>query len=245
MTAGTRCPRTLGLLGGMGPAATVDVLDKIVRATPAACDQEHIPVLVRCVPQIPDRTQALLGRGPSPADALIQGAVALRRAGADVLAIACNTAHHWYRPIREASGLPVLHIADAVLHELHAGAVEGGVGILATSGTIASGFYRQYLETAGYAVVMPEPDSQRDQVEGAIARAKAGDWAAAGRLAQEAADTLFRRGAGQIVVACTELPMALGHRPGQRLLDANLALAHACVRATLPRHRKKMPERAA
>src|SRR5690606_30504888 len=83
--------RTLGLLGGMGPSATADVLCKIIEVTPAARDQDHIPVLVRNVPQVPDRTQALLGSGASPQSALIAGARALRLAGADFLAIACNT----------------------------------------------------------------------------------------------------------------------------------------------------------
>jgi len=172
MTIGAGCWHTLGLLGGMGPAATVDVLDKIVKATPAARDQEHIPILVRCIPQIPDRTAALLGRGPSPVDALIQGAAALRRAGAEVLAIACNTAHHWYQPIREAFGLPVVHIAEAVMYELRESDARGPVGIMATSGTILSGFYRQYLEAAGYVVLAPLPGSQVGEVDHAVDCAK-------------------------------------------------------------------------
>lgn len=226
-----RSPRTLGLLGGMGPAATVDVLGKIVRCTPAVRDQDHIPILVRCVPQIPDRTQALLEGGPSPAEALAQGARALRQAGAQLLAIACNTAHHWYPAIREAFAAPVVHIAEAVIDDLHQSGIRGGVGVMATGGTRASGFYRRYLEQAGYTVVEPTLDSQAHEVDRAIACVKAGDSGAAMPWARRAADALFERGAHTVVLACTELPLALATVSDERLLDANDALARACVRA--------------
>lgn len=223
---------TLGLLGGMGSAATVDVLDKIVRATPATSDQEHLPILVRCIPQIPDRTDALLGRGPSPADALARGARELRRSGADVLAIACNTAHHWYQPIREAFGLPVVHIADAVTHELREGGVTGSIGIMATSGTVLSGFYQRSLERAGYGILVPAPEEQAGLVDHAISCAKAGRWDEAREAARTAADTLFKRGATCVILACTELPLLMGAAvAGSAMLDANTALARACVRA--------------
>lgn len=228
--------RTLGLLGGMGPAATVDVLDKIVKATPASRDQDHIPILVRCIPQIPDRTDALSGRGPSPVDGLVQGAADLRRWGAQILAIACNTAHHWYGPVQEAFGGPVVHIVDAVAQELQARGDAGPIGIMATSGTMASGFYRQRLEAAGYVVLAPSPTEQAGFVDHAVARAKAGDWDEARLAASVVARNLLRRGARRVLLACTELPLALmPAMPDHDLLDANVALAHACVRAALGR----------
>src|SRR5699024_1518414 len=199
MNDSIRSPRTLGWLGGRGPAATVDVLDKIVRYTPAVRDQEHIPILVRCVPQIPDRTDALLERGPSPAEALAQGAHALREAGAELLAIACNTAHHWYPIIRDAFGAPVVHIAEAVIDELRRDGVRT-IGVMATSGTVASGFYRRYLEQAGYVVLEPSPASQADDVNRAIACVKAGDRVAATPCARRAADALFDQDAEQVVL---------------------------------------------
>lgn len=227
----TRSPRTLGLLGGMGPAATVDVLDKIVRCTPAVREQEHIPILVRCVPQIPNRIEALLEGGPSPAEALAQGARALRQGGAELLAVACNTAHHWYPAIHEAFGAPVIHIAEAVIDELRQSGIPGRVGVMATSGTMASGFYRRYLEEAGVMVLEPLPDSQAHEVSRAIACVKAGDSAAAMPWARRAVNALFERGAETVVLACTELPLALATVFDKRLLDASDVLARACVRA--------------
>lgn len=225
---------TLGVLGGMGPAATADLLTRIVESTPACRDQDHLPVLVRCIPQIPDRTDALLGRGPSPAAKLAQGARELRRAGAQVLAIACNTAHHWYPEIRDAFGAQVLHVADAVTEALRSRGGGTRVGLLATSGTLVSGFYQQRLQAAGYEVLVPAPGDQVQCVDRAIREAKSGRWDAARRPARAAAQALIARGAQQVVLGCTELPLALARSPlSPRLLDANQALAEACVRAAI------------
>lgn len=222
--------RTLGVLGGMGPQATSDILAKIIRATPARCDQDHIPILVRCMPQIPDRTEALLGHGPSPEAALVEGAVNLRQNGADILAIACNTAHHWYDPVRAAFGGPVINIAEAVADELTRRDAGSVIGLMATRGAVASGFHQRALEQAGFKAIIPSDDVQRLKVDRTIALAKAGETDQARVHAREAAGHLFGRGASTIVLACTELPLALEAEPGS-FLDANLALAHACVRA--------------
>jgi len=227
--------RTLGLLGGMGPGATADVLTKIVAATPATKDQDHIPILIRCVPQIPDRTDAVLGAGPSPLDALVAGARALRDAGADFLAIACNTAHHWYEPVRAACGVPVLHIADTVIRELRDLECRAGrVGLLATRGTLRSGFYQQRLIRAGYVPVVPTERTQTQNIDAGIAATKAGHLDSARTLVQSAVGLIRRQGVCSIVLACTELPVALGRvDPSAEMIvvDANMALARACVRA--------------
>lgn len=234
MTVAHPAAYTLGILGGMGPAATADLLNRIVQATPATCDQEHLPILVRCVPQIPDRTEALLGHGPSPALKLAHGARELRRAGAQVLAIACNTAHHWYPEIREAFGARVLHVADAVLEELQAEGNATRIGLLATSGTVMSGFHQHRLQAAGRDVLVPAPDEQVRHVDVAIQAAKSGRWDDARRAADIAARSLVARGAQRIVLGCTELPLVLADSSlSPMLLDANQALARACVRASM------------
>ncbi|MFO0207894.1 MAG: aspartate/glutamate racemase family protein [Betaproteobacteria bacterium] len=109
---------TLGVLGGMGAMATVDFLRKLVEATPAERDQEHIPLIVRFCPEVPDRAAALAGAGPSPQPALVAAAVELAAAGAQALAIPCNTAHYWYDALCAAVPIPILHIVDAALAEL-------------------------------------------------------------------------------------------------------------------------------
>ena len=110
--------RRIGILGGMGPAATVDLMQKIIDLTPAQCDQEHVPLVVWNVPQIPSRLAAIHESGESPVDAMCEGARWLAQAGAEAIAIACNTAHHWAEDVARASGRPVLHIADSAIHAL-------------------------------------------------------------------------------------------------------------------------------
>lgn len=222
--------KVLGLLGGMGPEATADVLTKIARAARASRDQDHIPVLVRNIPQIPDRTSALLSGGPSPEAALAEGARALRLAGADFLAIACNTAHHWHDAVSQAAGLPVVHIAEAVAAALEREEGERPVGLLATRGTLKSGFYQRRLGRSQAALLLPDDREQRDMVDPAIMAAKAGYWPLAESAAEAAVKRLVSRGARRVVLACTELPLALASSPRRGLLlDANMALAEMCV----------------
>ncbi|MDB5821420.1 MAG: aspartate racemase [Herminiimonas sp.] len=110
----------IGILGGMGPLATVDLLRKIIEQTPVQRDQDHVPVVVWSVPQVPDRQQALRGDGASPLPAMLEGIAALNRAGVTRIAIACNTAHYWFDQLRAASAAPIFHIADVTLDALYA-----------------------------------------------------------------------------------------------------------------------------
>jgi aspartate racemase len=108
----------IGILGGMGPLATVDLMKKIIQQTPVRRDQDHVPLVVWSVPQVPDRQHALRGEGASPLPAMLEGIAALNGAGATRIAIACNTAHYWFDQLSAASAAPILHIADVTLDAL-------------------------------------------------------------------------------------------------------------------------------
>ena len=103
----------LGILGGMGPLATADFYAKLIAQTPAARDQDHVPVVIYAVPQVPDRTAALLRGGATPVPALLAGLRTLVAAGAQAIAMPCNTAHAWFDELAAQSPVPLLHIADA------------------------------------------------------------------------------------------------------------------------------------
>lgn len=231
--------KRLGLLGGMGPSATLDVMQKIVELTDAQTDQQHVPIIVWNLPQIPDRTESLIEGGASPAPLLAAGARGLRQAGVDYIGIACNTAHHWYEVVRAASCLPVIHIADTVIDALAGIEVRRGqVAILATAGTIASGFYQDRLLRAGFVPLLPDRSMQDTSVSGAIAHAKAGRWSEAERAVRHGVDHVVARGAEAVLLACTELPLLVRClQPGVPLIDANRALAQACIRHAGARHR--------
>ena len=221
--------KLLGVLGGMGPLATVDFLHKLIEETPARVDQDHIPVIAYSVPQIPERPPAIIGRGESPLPMMLDGVLTLKRAGAHTLAIACNTAHFWYDDLLRQGGLPILHIADAACDGL---AGRQRVGLLATQGTLAAGFYQARLHAHGIACLLPSDEDQRMLVLPAIECVKRTDLAQGHALATRAAQHLLDRGAQAIIMGCTEIPPALEYQASAvsaHCIDATRALARACV----------------
>lgn len=217
----------------MGPLATVDFLKKLIQETPAERDAEHIPVVVYSVPQIPDRPAAILAGGDSPLPAMLNGIRILKQAGAACVAIPCNTAHYWYNELARDGGLPILHIADAACEQFTAlGLRADSVGLIATRGTIAAGFFQQRLAMRGLRCILNTPSDQDSLVLPAIECVKRGDLPRAHELAVHAAENLRAAGAQAILLACTEIPPALEHAPSDVAaicIDATRALARACV----------------
>lgn len=225
--------RTVGVLGGMGPLATTDFLRKLIEQTPAQSDQEHIPVLVYSLPQIPDRSAAMAGLGPSPAPMMEQGIGTLVGAGAGCIVITCNTAHAWYEEVAPSAGVPVLHIADSVMDWIgRTGAPGRRIGLLATQATVDAGFYQSRFGQRGYdCLAVPEELYQR-WVWAGISAVKAGNPQRGGALLSQAGEWLISEGADVLLLACTEIPVALQAVRSPllgRSIDATRALAQACV----------------
>ncbi|MSO54147.1 MAG: aspartate/glutamate racemase family protein [Rhodospirillales bacterium] len=229
-------PRRLGVLGGMGPLATADFMRKVIAATPAERDQDHIPMVVYSVPQIPDRSAAILADGVSPLPAMIEGVTSLERAGAQAIAIPCNTAHHWYDDLVKASRVPILHIVDAAARALDARRISTKkLGLLGTTGTIASRVYQNRLEALGYECIAPSAADMDRLVMKGIGEVKAGRLAEAKTLLTAAADTLFARDIGAVILGCTEIPLVL--IDPSRYVDATHALAQASVKWAMTEER--------
>lgn len=226
--------KRLGILGGMGPEAAIDLQIKILRLTPATKDQEHLPVVVWNVPQIPDRTAAIIGTGDSPVSAMAQGIQSLQAMGADRIAIACNTAHHWYAALQERTSIPIIHIADAVHAELaQPEEPVRCVGLMATQGTVRSGFYADRLATLGVQLILPEAASQQ-ALSTAIGFLKSGQHDAAAKIVDQVAQELLDLGAQRLILGCTELPLVVDKLSTKELcIDATVALAKAAVAACL------------
>ena len=164
----------LGILGGLGPAATVDFLAKLVSCNRADRDQDHLPLIMWSRPDTHDRSAAILGRGPSPLDQLTTGVRFLRDAGAHAIAIPCNSAHFWLDELNRASGVPVISIIDAtVLAAARCGART--VGLLATEGTLYARIYHRAFAQANLEIVAPHATHVRDFLEPAIKLIKGGE----------------------------------------------------------------------
>ena len=222
----------LGVIGGMGPLATADFFRKLIDATAARDDDDHIPVLIHSVPQVPSRPAAILRGGPSPLPALLVARDRLLAAGATMLAMPCNTAHHWYDGLVEGCEVPFIHIVDAVAELLPAGARE--LGIVATRATLRARVFEQRLAQRGVALRAPDDASYDRAVQPAIEAVKRGATAEGGHLLEPVIAAELDRGASAVILACTELPIALeaiGSPLRARCIDSTDALARACVRA--------------
>lgn len=225
-------PFLLGVLGGMGPLATLDFLRRLLEATPAQSDQQQIPTVVWNVPQIADRQKALAGTGPSPLPQLLHAVEKLNLAGASHIAIPCNTAHHWYDALSDASNAPILHIVDATLDALsQADEKPQRVGVIATKGTLDAGWYQERLAAQAIEVVVPTPEELAQWFVPGCYAVKRGALVDGGELLVLQANALFARGAQKLVLACTEVPVALeaARAPFRHLTwDPAQALAERC-----------------
>jgi aspartate racemase len=230
----------IGIVGGVGPAATVDFMDKIISNTDARRDQDHIKLVVDHNPQIPDRTAHLLGDGEDPTLALYAACKRLEANQADLIAIPCNTAHAYVERIRRQLSIPIVNMLRETV--LHIGVHHPGprrVGLLATTGTVGSRVYHEAAAGAPFELLVPDPPHQA-----LVMRAIYGERGVkAGYLDGECRDDLMRAlthlvdaGATVVILGCTELPLLLAEDAafaiGGRevaLLDPTAILARRCV----------------
>jgi aspartate racemase len=223
----------LGVIGGMGPAATADFFAKLVAATPAGRDEDHIPTLIVSDPRVPSRTAAILDGGASPLPALRAVRDKLIAAGATLLAMPCNTAHAWYDALAGDSPVPIVSIVEASVEAAVAMAPAGSaIGLVATRATLAARIFDAALEAQGRRVLRPGEDELADAVLPSIRAVKEGQLRLAGERLEPAVQALLGRGAAAVILACTETPLALdaiGSPLRARCVDSNLALARACV----------------
>lgn len=217
----------LGVIGGMGPLSTADFLRKLAEETKAGRDQDHVPVLVWGDSRIPDRTEALLGHGPSPVHGLRRAAEGLSKAGAGALVIACNTAHAWADDVVASGATPLLHIAEAAAREASVRGA-GTVGLMATRGTVRAGFYELTLAHHGIKAVIPD-EAMQTRVDEGITLVKSGRVPEARCILQSVFEQMRAAGADEVLLACTEIPVALEPMPAHAV-DTTRALARAAVR---------------
>lgn len=218
----------IGILGGMGPMATVDFMRKLAVLTPARRDQCHLETITYSCPGTPDRTAAILNSGPSPLPKMRSGVASLINAGARCIAIPCNTAHYWYSDLAEVSTVPVLNIVTATVASIPS--QHKKIGLLATSGTIAAALYQNALREKALTPITPDQE-QQSLVDAAIAQVKAGEIEGARAFLDQTCLTLKARGASCIIMACTEIPIALADGTDQNveLIDATEILARTCI----------------
>ena len=199
--------KRLGILGGMGPAASAEYITRLIQQTQANCDQEHIPFVLWNEPRTPDRSTSLRNGDDKPLPYLLQGIQALKTAGCDLIVIPCNTAHFWYDELIKFQ-VPIVHIVDSVAYSLCDADVNSGtIGIIGTQATIELGLYQNHL--IDWNCIVPSQEEMDNIVQPAIDLVKAGDMIKSHSMLMSVVDSLISRGAKAVVLGCTEIPLAI------------------------------------
>jgi aspartate racemase len=228
--------KIIGVLGGMGPEATLDFYRKLIANTPARTDQDHLRVIIDSNPKIPDRIRPILFGGVSPVPEMAASTLALERAGADFIVMPCISAHFFLEELRTRCALPIISILDVIAEQIEATHSQvNKIGLLATLGAIRAGQIQERLGRDGRATIVPEPDDQQIVID-AIRSIKDNQCGLTreqiGIDVRRVSTRLIDRGAEAVVMACTELPLVMG--PGDLpvpVFDPLDLLARAAIRA--------------
>lgn len=202
----TKKSPVLGILGGLGPMATVYFYELLTRHTDAACDQDHIDIIINSHATTPDRTAFITGKSEDdPLSVMVDDIRRMKTYGADLVAIPCNTAHYFYDKLKASTDLPILNIMEETAAMLSSLGVKRA-GILATDGTVYSGTYDRFLSSHGIDCVRPTSDDQKTVMRiiyDEIKNGKAPDVDAFLRISERLLDA----GCDALILGCTELSL--------------------------------------
>ncbi len=205
--------KKIGIVGGVGPEASNKFCELLIKRKRKLKDQDNIPFIHYCNPQIPDRTEFILGEGEDPIPELIRSCLELEKINADFIVIPCNTAHCFLDKIQENVSIPIVDMTKVLIKKIITERpLIKRVGVLATTGSIKSRLFEDYLNSLGIETVAPDEIEQEALVMEAIygkKGIKTGKKAHPKRLLLQAAENLIQQGAEAIILGCTEIPLVL------------------------------------
>lgn len=225
--------KTIGIIGGMGPLATIDLYRKIIEVTPAHSDNDHIHVVIDSNTLIPDRTAYILGEGKDPAVEIIRSAISLENMGADFLIMACNTAHFYYDRITPFVKIPILNMIEETTKEINNMEIKN-VGLLATDGVLTSKVYECKLKEHKINVIKPSEEGQKVVMDLIYKGIKASNYSLDISKFQRVIEKLYEAGAETLILGCTELPIAFERfKLKGNTIDPTKILARSAVKFAL------------
>lgn len=207
--------KTIGILGGMGAMATVDLFSKIVNNTVVTCDQDHLHIIVDNFAEIPDRTHYILTKENNPVHKMIEGVKRLEAAGADILLMPCNTAHYFYEELEKEISIPMIHMMRETRK-----LAEGRVMLFATQGTYAADLYK--------GVLYPNKEIRTKITELIY------DYKQTGKINDNTKSYILKQitHVDSIILGCTELPLIFNQKETSiPLIDPTEILAKAAVKS--------------
>ncbi|WP_085506720.1 aspartate/glutamate racemase family protein [Thalassobacillus devorans] len=226
--------KTVGIIGGMGPLATVDIFNKIVRMTDAKIDQDHVRIVIDNNPGIPSRQDFFNGIGESPLPALIKTARSLEEMGAELIIMPCNTAHYFHRDIAKNTKIPFINMLEETAGYFSENFTdEKKVGLLATTQTCDLGIYDHFLNANGVEVVKPSAENQAYLMEIINVYIKQGNMNFDLDKWKEIIEELKEQGVETVILGCTELSIAFDVHPLEiNTIDPTIVLAEAAIKAS-------------
>nr|MBP3598556.1 amino acid racemase [Eubacterium sp.] len=224
--------KTIGIIGGLGPMATVQYLEMVTKMTDVTRDQEHPRLLLTSIPDTPDRTEFILGKSnESPLPHMVRAGRQLAEMGADFVTIPCVTAQYFYEELVDALPVPVISLCGNVAEDVAAKGIRK-VGLLATSGTIESKVLEQEFAKAGVEAMVPEAAEQElvmTVIYDQIKKGTSVNW----NMVNQVRDSLLDRGAEKLILGCTELSLLKKEKElGSQYVDVLEVLAQKTVLAS-------------
>lgn len=216
---------TLGVVGGMGPMATVRFYERVTELTSANTDQQHLDMIIYSIPSVPDRTAFLRGLSDaSPLPPVAEACVKLEADGAGCIAIPCVTMSSFIDSLRDSVHIPVIDMVEETVSVLSSLGISSA-GIMATDGTLCAGRFKNALESAGIKTIIPDETAQKIIMHIIYDDVKKNRPVETG-LFRSAADGLFSRGAQCVILGCTELSVVNREcNTGKGFIDALDVLA--------------------
>jgi len=220
--------KKLGVLGGMGPAATAEFLRLLAAYMPAESDQQHPIIYLLSDPTTPDRSAGILGIGEDPTPVIQKNMETLISWGSEALAVPCNTAHFFIDKFKSSLKVPLIHIVEATFSE----ALKLGTKawLFSTVGTARSNLYQNYAKKIGYELIIPADDAQKE-VDIVLRLVKSGKLQEAGDKFKKVIEESLSIDDSPMMMACTELPLAFDATglKGDKSVSSLSALAKACI----------------
>ena len=204
--------KRLGVLGGMGPAASAEFMVRLVAQTSAVKDQDHIPTILWSDNTVPDRSTSMRNGNDKPLPYLLKGIQGLISAGCNLIVIPCNTAHFWFKDMEKQASwnAKIVHIVDSVADSLRDRKVTNAkIGVMGTQASIELGLYQYRLNKLGWDCIVPTKEEMDTLVQPAIDLIKANCIAEAHPMLMTAIHSLIDKGAKAVVLGCTEIPLSI------------------------------------
>lgn len=198
--------KVLGVLGGVGPLATIYFADLVVKMTDAKTDQEHIAMVILNHSSIPDRTEYIMDKSkPNPLPVMVNDAKMLEEDSCDYIVIPCNTAHYFYDEIQKSVSIPIINILEETVKYCEKTIPDiKRIGVLATDGTIKSMAYQNIIEKHGLECIVPSQEDQQSVMNIIYNQVKAGKEVDIFEFHRIIGD-LKKLGCDAVILGCTEL----------------------------------------